>query len=213
MNFEESWKTFVNGVLAGLFIGIAGTVYLACPYPVLGAFLFGLGLLTIVCNQFKLFTGAVGYLAIQGRKAPGYLVSLFFIWSGNLIGCLLCGSAVRLTRSGCLLGIVKKAEAICAVKCADNWTSLLILAFFCGILMYLAVDTFKREDVIPAVRMTNLFLCVAVFILCGFEHCIANMYYFSAAGMWSWQNLLLILLMTAGNALGGMLIPTANKIR
>ena len=213
MNFKELWKTLINGVLAGLFIGIAGTVYLACPYPVLGAFLFGLGLLTIVCNQFKLFTGAVGYLADQGRKAPGYLVTLVFIWSGNLIGCFLCGSAVRMTRSAELLGIVRKAEVICGVKCADSWDSLLILAFFCGILMYLAVDTFKREDVTPVVRMTNLFLCVAVFILCGFEHCIANMYYFSAAGMWSLQNLLLILLMTLGNALGGMLIPAANKVR
>ena len=40
--------TLVNGFMAGIFIGIAGTVFLAVPSPELGAFLFGFGLLTIL---------------------------------------------------------------------------------------------------------------------------------------------------------------------
>ena len=206
------WKIFVNGIMAGVFIGIAGTVFLAVPIPIVGAFLFGFGLLTILCNNFKLFTGAVGYLASQGRNTPAYLWTLALIWGGNLLGCFAVGSAVRFTRVAVLSGIVAKAQAICAAKTADSWSSLLILAFFCGILMYLAVDTFKR-DLPPVIRLINVFLCVMVFILSGFEHCIANMYYFSVAGVWSVNTLLAVLLMTLGNSLGGWLVPLADKLR
>jgi len=206
------WKIFVNGIMAGVFIGIAGTVYLAVPIPIVGAFLFGFGLLTILCNNFKLFTGAVGYLASQGRNTPAYLWTLALIWGGNLLGCFAVGTAMRYSRVAVLSGIVAKAQTICAAKTADSWSSLLILAFFCGILMYLAVDTFKRE-LPPVIRLINVFLCVMVFILSGFEHCIANMYYFSVAGIWSVNNLGLILLMTLGNALGGMFPVVADKLR
>ncbi len=208
---REYWKTFFNAVLAGLFIGIAGTVYLMCPFGVLGAFLFGFGLLTIVCNNFKLFTGAVGYLAVQGKKAPEYLVSLLLIWGGNLVGCFAVGEAVRNSRINA--AFIHKVTAICQGKINDSWGSLLILAFFCGILMYLAVDTFKREKLAPVIRMMTVFLCVMVFIISGFEHCIANMYYFSAAGIWNLDNLLVILIMTLGNSLGGMLLPVADMLR
>ena len=208
----EFWHIFANGIMAGVFIGIAGTVYLAMPIAALGAFLFGFGLLTILCNNFKLFTGAVGYLASQGRNTPAYLFTLLLIWGGNLVGCFAVGTAVRFSRVAELSGISARAAALCSVKAADSLPSLLILAFFCGILMYLAVDTFKR-DLPPVIRMTNVFLCVMVFIISGFEHCIANMYYFSVAGMWSWSNLGLILWMTLGNSLGGMFPVVADKIR
>ena len=52
-----------------------------------------------------------------------------------------------------------------------------------------------------------LFFGVAVFILCGFEHCVANMFYFSMAGMWSGRAVLYLLVMTAGNAVGGVMFP------
>lgn len=210
---SESWKIFLNAVLAGLFIGIAGTVYLACPIPVLGAFLFGFGLLTIVCNGFKLYTGAIGYLAVQGKNWFYYLFVLLWIWLGNLLGCYAVGSAIRASRSFEGLKISEKVAKICVAKIYDSSWSILILSFFCGILMYLAVDTFKRKDLEPVIRMTVLFLCVSVFIISGFEHCIANMYYFSVAGVWSWDVFGLVLLMTLGNSLGGMLLPTADKFR
>ena len=53
-------KVFVGALLAGLAIGIAGTVFLRVPNPLVGSWLFGFGLLTIVVLGFKLFTGAIG---------------------------------------------------------------------------------------------------------------------------------------------------------
>ncbi len=56
------------------------------------------------------------------------------------------------------------------------------------------------------------FLGVMVFILCGFEHCVANMYYFSVAGMWSGKTLLYLLVMTLGNAVGGVVFPVIRRV-
>ena len=50
-----------------------------------------------------------------------------------------------------------------------------------------------------------------VFILCGYEHCVADMFYFSMAGAWSGAALLRLLVITAGNAVGGVLFPAARQ--
>lgn len=204
-------KILVNAVLAGLFIGLAGAVYLSVPNKIAGAFLFGFGLFTIVCKQFKLYTGAIGYLVNQGKNTFSYIIDLIFIWAGNWIGTFLVGASLRFSRVGGALA--QKAAALCEVKNGDDPASLLILGIFCGLLMYLAVDSYKREEIPAPGRIMLVFLCVMVFILSGFEHCIADMFYYSAAGMWSKQSLFAILIITLGNSLGGFLLPSADMIR
>ena len=212
MSAAENGKTFCNAFAAGLAIGIAGTVYLAVSNAQLGAFLFAFALMTILCYNFKLFTGAIGYLMTQKRKdILAYLVTLVLIWLGNLGGCFAVGSLVRCSRTFGKLDA--RAMAVCTEKLNDSPGSILILAFFCGILMYLAVETYRRKELGDIFRFAAVFLCVAIFILCGFEHCIANMYYFSVAGVWSVNTLLAVLLMTLGNSLGGWLVPLADKLR
>ena len=206
------FRTLVNAVLAGLFIGLAGTVYLSVPDKFAGAFLFGFGLLTIVCCGFKLYTGAIGYLVNQGRKTGSYAFLLAIIWAGNWLGTWLVGTALRCSRVGGELS--RKAATLCSAKVADSWISLLVLGFFCGILMYLAVESFRRKDELPVPGgILMVFLCVMIFILSGFEHCIADMYYFSVAGAWDAGSLGKILIITAGNSLGGFLLPAADMIR
>ena len=205
-------RVLINAILAGIFIGLAGAVYLAVPNKIVGSFLFGFGLFTIVCYGFKLYTGAIGYLVNQGKKTGSYAVTLAIIWAGNWAGTWLVGTALRWSRVGSELS--RKAGTLCSVKVADNWISLLVLGFFCGMLMYLAVESFRRKDEIPAPgRILMVFLCVMIFILSGFEHCIADMFYFSAAGAWNVDSLGKILIITAGNSLGGFLLPAAELIR
>ena len=95
----------------------------------------------------------------------------------------------------------------------DSVLSLFILSIFCGLLMYMAVETYRREDLPPIFRFGGLFLCISVFIMSGFEHCIANMYYFSLGNVWSWNVLGLVLVMTLGNSVGGWIVPLADKVR
>ena len=79
---------------------------------------------------------------------------------------------------------------------------ILITAFFCGILMYTAVAIYKEKG-----SPLGIFFCVPVFILSGFEHSIADMFYFFLAGEYSLRGVGFILLVVLGNTVGGMLVP------
>lgn len=211
MSLSNCVKVFANAVLSGLFIGIGGTIYLACPNTIVGAFLFTIGLMMICCYGFALYTGAIGYLVNHADDFFAYVWKLILIWCGNFAGCYVVGLAVRGTRTfGRIEG---KVAAVCADKLNDNYGSLFILAVFCGILMYMAVETYRREELPPIFRFGGLFLCISVFILSGFEHCIADIYYFSVGNVWSLDTLCTVLILTLGNSCGGWLVPLADKIR
>lgn len=212
MSLTQAGKIVLDAILSGIAIGIAGTVFLAVKNACLGAFLFAFALMSILCYDFKLFTGAIGYLVTQKRSGViNYLITLVLIWAGNLAGCYAVGFLIRNSRTFGKLS--ERASAICAEKLADTPLSILILAFFCGILMYTGVESYKHKELGDIFRFAAVFLCVAIFILCGFEHCIANMYYFSLAGVWDTHTLGYVLLMTLGNALGSWVIPLADKFR
>ena len=199
-------STFLNALLAGLCIAIGGVVYLSVDNKIVGALLFTVGLFTVVSFGFTLFTGKVWLVLDEGMRA---LPTLGVIWLGNLAGCAAVGYAVRATR---IAGIAERAAAMCEIKLTDNLISIFLLAVLCNILMYVAVDGYKRNPH-EVGKYIGLFLGVAVFILCGFEHCVANMFYFSVADVWSVHALDYLLVMTLGNAAGGILVPAIVRLR
>ena len=71
--------------------------------------------------------------------------------------------------------------------------------------MYVAVDGFKEKG-----NPVILFLCVSVFILAGFEHCVANMFYFTLAGVWSGRTFIYLFIMT-GEQPGRYADPCGKK--
>ena len=205
----EKIRTFFEAVAAGVFIGIAGTVFLSVENRVIGAFLFALGLLAILCFQLKLYTGAVGYIVYQKKNTLRYLLELLIIWAGNFAGTVLVGKMLLFTRVG--EAVSARAQLLCNIKMADSFVSIFILSIFCGILMFSGVEAFKRKDLPDFGRVSMVFLCVSVFILCGFEHCIANMYYFAVGKAISWEFIPKLLVMTLGNGIGGAFVPLIAK--
>lgn len=199
---KKNIKMFLLAIGAGLAISIGGTVYLSVDNKIIGSLLFAVGLYAIVLNGLFLYTGKVGYLVVQSDKIE-YLGLLAITWLGNLAGTWIGAVAVLNTR---IQGIRENAVGICETKLADGPLSIFLLAIFCGILMYIAVDGFKEKE-----NPLILFICVSVFILSGFEHCIANMFYFSIAGAWSLKTIVYLIIMTLGNSLGGMLIPSLKN--
>ena len=189
-------STFLLAVAAGICIGIGGTAFLSLENKIAGALFFAVGLYIICVHGLNLYTGKIGYLP---EKGIGYLPELFIIWLGNLAGTLLVAGAMHLTRFS---SIEETAAAACEGRLKDSYGSLFLLAVFCGLLMFAAVDGYKKVS-----NPILLYACVAGFILCGFEHCIADMFYFSAGGAWSADGLLRILVITLGNSVGGCLIP------
>ena len=161
--------------------------------------------------KFNLFTGMVGYLSDRlFEKEWGYLFSLVLVWIGNFLGTGLVAALVRLTRLGTQLSI--KSLSLVETKLADRWYSLLILGVFCGMLMYIAVDTYKKnigtKDFLCCIAV---FMGVMVFILAGFEHSIADMFYFVLSGKML-ESLGALAFITLGNAIGGNLIPLTHRL-
>ena len=197
-------KTFLSAILAGMSISFGGVVFLSLESKLAGALFFTVGLFMVCTFGFHLYTGKVCYVFDQDRQ---YLYSLPVIWIGNLTGTLLVGSMVRLTR---ISTIAEKAAAMCSVKTADSLLSLFILGFLCDIFIYLAVEGHKNISNSPG-RYLALFFGVMVFILCGYEHCVADMFYYTVAGAWSGKAVLAVLVITAGNSAGGVFLPLMRK--
>ena len=197
-------RIFASAVLAGVCIGIGGTVFLSLESKVLGAVFFTVGLFVVCTFGLHLFTGKVCYLLCQDR---GYAFSMPVIWLGNLAGAWLMGMAVRASR---LAPLSEKAAALSTVKLEDGLLSIFLLAVLCNGMIYIGVEGF-RTNPHEAGKYLALFFGVTVFILCGFEHCVANMFYFSAAGAWSLRALGRLAVMTLGNAVGGIGFHTVRS--
>lgn len=199
-------KCLVKSIVAGVMIGIGGTIYLSVENKVVGSILFAIGLFAIVVYGFNLYTGKIGYLVTNFNFK--YIKELIITLMGNFIGTFFVGFILRYTRIYSLIS--EKAKTLVDIKLDDTIISILILSFFCGILMYFAVNSYKELKDVG--RYIAVFLGVIVFILCGFEHCVANMYYFSVSSSWCLNGFLYLLVMILGNSLGGMLIPLCDKI-
>ncbi len=198
-------KTFVYSIIGGGSIAIGGAAFLSVESKVVGALFFVVGLFVICTMGFSLFTGKVCYVF---ENDADYALDLLLIWLGNIIGAFIVGEALRATR---IAGISEKAAAMCRMKLDDSLFSIFILAIFCNILIYVAVDGY-RNNPHEIGKYIALFFGVTVFIICGFEHCVANMFYISLARMWSAEALIFILVNSLGNAVGGVLLPLAKTL-
>lgn len=198
-------KIFISGMMAGLAISLGGTVFLSVDSKIIGALAFTVGLFSVCTRGLALYTGRVCYL-FENDKA--YALDLPFIWLGNLAGTFLTAQILLQTRIAPILR--EKAAGLCETKLSDDLLSIFILAVFCNILIFSAVDGF-RQNPHELGKYLALFFGVVIFILCGFEHCVANMYYFSVAGAWSAKTLLYVVVMTAGNSVGGLLLPLLHR--
>ena len=188
-----------KSILAGMMIGIGSTIYLVLENKIIGAILFSIGLFLICSFEMYLFTGKVGY-AIKTKNKPNCLM----IWLGNLIGSIIVSTMVRFAKPE--LHIV--AAEFLSNKLQQGFMSIVLLSILCGFLMFLAVDNYSKHPNSLS-GILGIFLCVATFILCGFEHSIADMNYCVIAIESLWQavnSLCFIFVVSIFNAVGALLM-------
>lgn len=183
---------FIKSILAGIMISIGGIVFLKCDIKYIGAFLFSVGLVSVVMLGLNLYTGKIGYV-LENDKA--FFADTVLSIVGNFAGCLLIGLAKS---------PIGNVQEICSSKLDKTYPEIFIDAILCGILIFICVDIFKKKKTV-----VGILLCIPTFILCGFEHSIADMFYFINARMLSVDSVLFILIVVFGNAVGGLLIPIA----
>lgn len=208
MSTKKAINTYIWAIYSGICIGVGGAVYLSMDNKIAGSFLFAVGLLTILIFGMNLFTGKVGYIV---RNKPLYCLEVLITWLGNYTGTVLVASVMQHTRY--TEKLVEACTPIIEAKLEDSYISLFILGIFCGLLMFIAVDCFKKCQAEKKEFLGTLMgiLGVVVFIQCGFEHCVADMFYFALCGRLL-EALPAILVITLGNAVGGNLIHIGQII-
>ncbi|MCI8403735.1 MAG: formate/nitrite transporter family protein [Clostridia bacterium] len=203
-------SVFVNGIMAGVLLVIGCAASMCAESKALGAFLFSLGLFAIITFDFGLYTGKAGYMAL---KPPLYIKEVILTFFGNATGTAIGGTLLHVTRFGNSFAI--KASEIIDVKFSDNLISIFALAVFCGILMFAAVDGNRkcREKRNYAGALFSAVVPVMVFIVCSFNHCVADMAYFFISGCSHAAEAPVYFLMAViGNAVGCMAIPVMKKL-
>lgn len=194
--FRAARAAFSLGIAAGIMIGIGGAVLLSVESRLAGAVLFSVALLSICMLGLYLYTGKIGFLVAEHSAADVF--SVFAGLVGNAVGCAAAAFAVRTVRPA----LSVRAAEMCAAKLAQPWLATVFAGILCGILMYAAVAVYREKN-----SSLGVLFCVPVFILAGFEHSIADMFYFFLAGGSSGRAVLFLLLVVFGNTVGGMLLP------
>ncbi len=201
---------FISSLLSGFMITIGATVYIAMvaiEQKFIGSILFGFGLFIIIHFGLWLYTGKVGNTL---DNKPKYLLKLIVCVIGNMLGVFILSSIIKLTRTASA-DFIAAAYNIASSKQNDSWYSIFILSFMCGIMIYLAV---KGHEKCPYSLGKALicFLAVIVFIISGFEHCVANVCYYTYAGIFNPMTILYFLIMIIGNGLGSIFFDGILKI-
>lgn len=166
---KQFFKWLGKSIFAGILIGIAGWGFLA--NPVLGMFLFCVGLIGVVKYEAKLYTGSAGFMQ-EWIDFPLLLLTLV----GNIIGCALVGFISLFSP----LALPDAAISIITARMTLGWLNCGVLAIGCGILMSFAVEYARYAEREVNEHFSNwlpLLFAVPTFILCGFPHCIADAFY------------------------------------
>ena len=193
-------RDLIDGILAGMMVSFGGAVLLSCDSRYVGAGLFSIALLSICWFGFDLYTGKVGFLVVDHSRSA--LATTFIGLLGNAIGTLVMGFAV----AAALPKLRDAALAACEARLAQLPIQTLLRGLFCGVLMYIAVEIYRSKK-----SPIGVLFGIPVFILAGFEHSIADMFYFCSAGAYNMEALIFIIIVAFGNLVGGVIIPVCRK--
>lgn len=180
----------LNSFLAGALIGIGNIALVSCENKALGALLFSLALLSIIRLGLPLYTGRIGKV-ITNKKQENLIAMLIF----NAFGAMAsCGLYILMDSSN-----YEKMKAVCDAKYGKSYLTLFVAGIMCNILIHIAVS---------AGREVITILCIMCFILCGFEHSIADAGYLIFNG-----SVVKWLVIVAGNTVGGILTEFLLKFK
>lgn len=158
-------NNYYKSIVASLLITIVAYCNLLCENRYIGAFMFSFGLIVICKYNLNLFTGQAGYITI--KQIPNYLITIIT----NLFYSMFFSALLSFNENACL-----KAKEIWAIKSSLDVDSLIFSSFFCGVLIYIGVDYYKKHS-----SIIGLLFAIPIFVLCGFDHAVADTVYFTLA--------------------------------
>ena len=189
----SAFKMVILGMFAGFFIGFAGIASTTAASTVgnpslaklVGAMVFPAGMAMVLIAGSELFTGnTLIILAVLERKISvmRMLKSWLFVFIGNFIGAAMVAVGVVLGHTPDLFGADLAASVVAAgaSRCNLGFGEAVVRGILCNVLVCIAVwMSFAAKNV--SGKLLTSFWPVMVFVLCGFEHSVADMYFGTAA--------------------------------
>lgn len=191
---------WIKGLIAGILIGIAAlgnVAAISAGSTIFGAVLFCIGLLTILIQGFKLVTGNVGNVLHHTVSWLDMLTMLFW----NAIGVILVAMLRRIDVNFDML--MPTLQKLVAAREARGFLKTILAGAGTGFLIQGAVENYKFNK-----SAWGVMLPTAVFVFLGWNHCIADIFYYVLAG--SVQDILLVLAAMIGNFIGAALYSIAK---
>lgn len=185
-------KMILLGMMAGAFIAFGGAASSVAAHGVadvglarsIAGAIFPVGLMLVVFTGSELFTGnSLMIMAVIDKKITllKMIRNLAVVYFANFIGALIIDVLVFLSGqfdfSGGGLGAYTIKVALAKTSIAP--VTAVISGILCNILVCLAIVLAgTAKDSIG--RIFGIFFPIAAFVVCGFEHCVANMFYIPA---------------------------------
>lgn len=183
-------KLIVSSVLAGVAISIGCIAYLSTG----SAWVFPIGLFIVCSFGLNLFTGNVSFAKHED------LPNLLIILVGNMVGAFIMGVLTRYFKPD----LVNDTVVIAYNKIKEGYR-LIPLAMLCNALIFVGVALYHQEDLLAVIRLFGLYFATGIFVVCGFEHCIANTFYFALARTNAYYAIPYLIINVLFNAVGGIL--------
>ena len=202
-------KVLLFGIFAGLAIGLGSFIFtLTMSFgsgdwaKLLGSMLFSIGLILVCTLGLQLYTGKVGVVFDDRSKLKENAINLPIMLAGNAIGAFALGIICHFIFMN-VPEINGKIADIANGKI--DYDHVVIQGILCGALVYIAVYFFKNLQN-WGMKIIGIITAVTLFVYCGFQHCIANMFYFGMAFNWNLDVLWNLLIVIATNSIGALLI-------
>ena len=202
-------KVLLFGIFAGLAIGfgsLAFTVVSACMKStgglIFASCLFSIGLILVCVLGLQLYTGKIGVVFDDRNKLKENAINLPIMLVGNAIGAFALGIICHFI----FMNVPEVNDRIIAISNAKTEsTDAFLQGIFCGALVYIAVYLFKNLQN-WGMKIIGIITAVTLFVYCGFQHCIANMFYFGMAFNWNINMLWNLLIVILTNSVGALLV-------
>lgn len=196
---SPAWRLFVLAILSGVLIGLGAVASSTAAQTVpdtglarlITAAVFPIGLIMVVLLGAELFTGnALMVTAAISRDITwGRLLRNWgIVYVGNLIGSVALAALMayfgQLDIGGGALAIY--TAKVAAAKCSLPWMNAFVLGIFCNLLVCIAIYLGNTAHD-TAGKILGVYFPIFGFVVAGFEHCVANMYYIPAGIFASWN--------------------------
>lgn len=199
---------YLNSIMAGIYISIGCISYLLTNNKILGSILFIIGLFLVMNFSNLLYTRLNPLLPFAKNKKEHILLILQSL-TGNFIGVYISAYLFSLTRL--YADTQFKAYQLTQIKITDTNISLFILSILCSVLVgYGVLLSSKQKYLID--KTISILIPVIIFVFCGFEHSIADMFYISCGQMWGKHTIIKISVIIIGNFVGGYLVGLIDKL-